>query len=163
MRPLLRTSIASHVFPPVASSFASVPSRPPPVVLSSPSVGSSVVIVPFFSDEREGDNKRGTTEHAQGGQEGEPSREDLHRVRSAVHVAQKVGEVVGRDHDVQQELQSEEEGRWAPRGGGEDEYDDDDGRLILMAPVVGGVTHDPLKAHRQLELVWAAQRWQLRP
>jgi hypothetical protein len=51
------------------------------------------------------------------------------------------------------------------RGGGEDEYDDDDddddgGRLILMAPVVGGVTHDPLKAHRQLELVWAAQRWQ---
>ena len=51
------------------------------------------------------------------------------------------------------------------RGGGEDEYDDDDddddgGRLIFMAPVVGGVTHDPLKAHRQLELVWAAQRWQ---
>ena len=96
-------------------------------------------------------------------QEGETSREDLHRLRLAVHVAQKVGEVVGRDHDVQQELQSEEEGRWAPRGGGEDEYDDDDGRLILMAPVVGGVTHDPLKAHRQLELVWAAQRWQLRP
>ena len=55
---------------------------------------------------------------------------------------------MGRDHDVQQELQSEEEGRWAPRGGGEDEYDDDDddddgGRLILMAPVVGGVTSAP--------------------
>jgi hypothetical protein len=32
--------------------------------------------------------------------------------------------------------------------------------LVFMAPVVGGVTHDPLKAHRQLELVWAAQRWQ---
>ena len=42
----------------------------------------------------------------------------------------------------------------------DDDDDDDGGRLILMAPVVGGVTHDPLKARCQLERAWAAQRWQ---
>ena len=64
-----------------------------------------------------------------------PRHEDLHRVRSALHVAQKVGEVVGRDHDVQQELQSEEKGRWVLHGGGEGrDDDDDDGGGAVAAP-----------------------------
>ena len=92
---------------------------PRPSSWSSPSVESSVHSPSFFGREGGRIINGNDTEHAQGGQEGEPPLEDLHRVRSAVHVAQKVGEVVGRDHDVQQELQSEEEGRWVLRGGGE--------------------------------------------